>query len=169
MSFVESSNLFDSIDLFLFSFLYPNFVACTDQGSELKYLCEWDEQTHTIVSARVANASFPQLVVSFLEAKFDFLHGAPPSLNCNNENVYLTRTVEKWAIAAKISFDPKVKIVRDLGLEKHLLEQNKPQPINARRATAPTKSPITLKKISNVPFGARGRKRQTINILYVGI
>lgn len=32
-----------------------------------------------------------------------------------------------------------------------------------------SKGPTTLKNIKNVPFGARGRKRKTLNVIYIGL
>lgn len=133
-----------------------------------------------------ARKSFPQLVVSFLQRNLDILQGA---MSFSNPDITLTRAVTKWAIQEKVSFDPKVKIVRDLELERYILQQATAQPttqpaarpITERRATQnvqnhqPKKighrrdtARVTLKNVTSIPFGARGRKRGTANLIFIG-
>lgn len=164
----------------------PNrILACTDQGGSFQYLFEWhvdEKQIRKIVSSMIAETSFGKMVVSFLQEKLDVSTIASLPLN---SDFRLTRSMKKWAIQNGVCFDPKVKIVRNLGLDKYILRQpsaasitqrrathvppnpsnNQPKKIEQRRATGPA----MLKSIGSVPFGARGRKRQTVNLLYVGI
>lgn len=62
-----------------------------------------------------------------------------------------------------ICLTPKVGITRDLALEKHLLEQ--PAKIVQRRQT----TQVALKIAKNIPIGFRGRKRRSIQLLFIGI
>lgn len=171
-----------------------SFSGCTDLGGQIKYLCAWAEygKSFRMVSSNDAKNLFPQLIVEFLEPKFDFLNGVPPSWNVHGRGVYLTRSIEGWAAVNNVSFDPKVNVVRNLGLEKYLLRKPVPQPINQRRATGPVNigmnlnnpvpqpinqrrgtGPINdgfqIRRINQIPFGVRGRKRNTITMAYVGI
>lgn len=141
----------------------------------MKYLCEWnpvdiDTQGPTtlkIVSAHVANQKFPNLVVSYLESKLDCTgteYSTAPKRN-------MTRSLKKRIQNENICLDPKVKIVRNLAMEKTILK-NPAGPIIQRRVTFDTRStkgPTMLKKVSKVPFGARGRKRQTVSIAFIGL
>lgn len=150
-----------------FCIFFPQYqsTACSDTGDRANYLCEWSPQIRKIVRAVDANNAFAHLVVSFYETKFDFLHGVAPTLNGLNGNFYLTRAVERWAIDSNISFDPKILVVRNMALERQILNPHQSAaPIHRRRNTV-----ATFKKVANIPFGARGRKRQTTNIAYVGI
>lgn len=61
---------------------------------------------------------------------------------------------------------PKLKVERSQGLERFMI-LNMPvrnPAVNYRRSGPAVK----LKKVNVVPIGARGRKRNTINILYIG-
>lgn len=130
------------------------------------------------MSCLEARKSFPQLVVHFLQEKLDILHGAMPSLIAHFK---LTRSVTKWAIQENVSFDPKVIIARDLELERYILHQATAMPINQRRATQTVQNhqpkkivhrrdtvAVTLKNVTSIPFGARGRKRGTSNLIFIG-
>lgn len=142
-------------------------------GNELKYLCEYNGQTGAqasaplkMVSDREAKEQFPHLVVSYLETKLD----CPPFEWLTSKSI-MTRGFKKHAEQHNISFRPKITIVRNLGMEKAILA-NPAGPIIRRRITIairPIGAPKTLKKVSDVPFGARGRKRRTINVAYIGI
>lgn len=79
----------------------------------------------------------------------------------------MTRAFKNRAESHNISVDSTVKIVRHLGLEKSVI-QNPAAKIIDRRVTVNTYRP-TLKKVKNIPFGARGRKRQTLNLAFFGL
>lgn len=147
-------------------------------------MCKWRarQETRKLMSCVEARKSFPQLVVSFLQRNLDIHQGA---MSFSNPDIKFTRAITKWAIQEKVSFDPKVKIVRDLELERYILQQATAQPaarpINQRRATQnvqnhqPKKighrrdtAPVTLKNVTSIPFGARGRKRGTANLIFIG-
>ena len=66
-----------------------------------------------------------------------------------------------------------MKITRNIGLEKTLLRSTASKVI-VRRVTiaAPVplrQAPVSLRQVTNIPFGARGRKRNTISIEYRGV
>lgn len=125
-------------------------------------MCEWNPQTREIVKAVDANEMFPDLVIEFLESKFNILNdGVPLTFDGLNGNFQLTRQLRNWAAAEQVYFDPKIEIVRDINLDKWILNRPSAAPINLRR--------VTVQKVVNIPFGARGRKRQTNNISYIGI
>lgn len=136
-------------------------TACTDVGGQSNNLCEWNPQTRKIVKAADANEMFPDLVVAYLESNFNILDDVPLTLDGLNGKFQLTRQLRQWAVDQKVHFDPKVVIVRNIDLDKWILNRASAAPINLRRAT--------VQKVVNIPFGARGRKRQTNNIAYIGI
>lgn len=72
-----------------------------------------------------------------------------------------TRNFEKKIAELGVSLYPKVRIVRDLGLERFLLLGS------IRNAQVRRPHPIP-KKIKTVPIGARGRKRGTL-LLSIGL
>lgn len=117
-----------------------------------------------MVMADDANEAFPDLVVEYLESNFDLLRDdVLPTTKGLNSNFKLTRALEQWAIENEVSFDPKVIIVRNLDLDKQILNRASAAPITNRRAT------VAAKKVSSIPFGVRGRKRKMNNIAYVGL
>lgn len=76
--------------------------------------------------------------------------------------------MNKFAENHKISIDSKVKIMRHIGLEKSVMK-NAAAKIIDRRVTVNTGRAVALKKVTNIPFGVRGRKRQTVNIAFIGL
>lgn len=77
----------------------------------------------------------------------------------------VTRATQKEIKAQSISLGIKVKIVRDYDLEKFLLETPLNRPNNERnRMFIPIRQ-----NTSNIPFGVRGRKRKTINLVVIGV
>lgn len=150
--------------------------GCSNLGGELKYLCEWrgTGEVRKIVSAREAKATCLQFVFKYLESKFELQDEAfLNALNKKIPNVYITRATKEWAEREHISFDPKVKVVRDIALDKHILKKPSAKVINRRLTTVGLVStPTTMKKgkkVTQVPFGARGRKRKTLNIAFIGL
>lgn len=143
------------------------FLACSNVDGESNYLCEWAAgPARKTIIASTANEMFPKLVVEFFESKLNIAHGSEPTLEGLDDTIYLTRQVKKWATENKVSFGPKAIIVRDIGFEKFILKRQA-APIIQRRATVAAGNEKAKNK--NIPFGARGRKRTTISIAYVGI
>lgn len=142
-------------------------LGCTDMSDELKYLCKWTTYTTAkkVVASVDAKEHFPHLVAAFLEGNLD---GSPFSIANKLKNV--TRSMAKLAIRENISVDTKVEIVRDISLEKTLL-RNTGRIIQRRNTTTASsvKGPTALKTVNNIPFGARGRKRKTTNVVYIGL
>lgn len=139
--------------------------ACTGLlGGEIEYWCDWGNDVRRLVSSQDARASFPHVVIAFFESKFDFVHGGP--IRLDNSDVVITRKMHQLAKNFNISFDPKINIVRDLGLEKGILSRPSNR-IGSRRHTEDTRPKSTV-AMKNVPIGARGRKRRTVNVLYLG-
>lgn len=143
---------------------------------ELKYLVDFGNNIRNVVSASVAECIYPKLVAGFLEANLD------RESQSFKTKFLLTRSKASWATRYHVTFVPKVKLIRDIGLEKFVLKEPSAQPINQRRVTlgAPNQyqpkkivqrraTNVQLKSVKSVPFGARGRKRRTVNVLYIGI
>lgn len=144
--------------------LFFSPLGCTDLGGELKFLCQWVNEDQNVVPYTQAIASFPYLVFKYLESKLTITQDEN---SLSSELVKLTRSVKNWAIANGVSFKPKVKIDRNLKLEKELLKQPAANIIERRRTihTPPT----TLKRVTQVPLGIRGRKRNTMYLMTIGI
>lgn len=96
-------------------------------------------------------------------------------------NLFLSVTRLRAKIMERMQCqDLKVQIVRDMNIEKYLLCQI-PRQIISRRTTvaasaanqiAPVKpaTKISLAKpIKNIPFGARGRKRVSLDVIPSGL
>lgn len=61
-----------------------------------------------------------------------------------------------------LSFTPKVRIARDFYFEKFML-QNPSRPKNRV-------APVQLRQsFANIPIGVRGRKRKTMNVVFIGV
>lgn len=57
--------------------------GCTDAGGNLQYWCKWEQNgeivSQKVVPAREAHVNFPEIVVSFLETKFDLQQSLIPA------------------------------------------------------------------------------------------
>jgi len=62
------------------------FAGCTDRGDKISYWCEWNLNdggvSREIVPGHEAYILFPEIVISFLESKFDF--GQVGQLSCED-------------------------------------------------------------------------------------
>lgn len=116
-----------------------------------------------VVSAQDAKQHFARLVVQFLEPRL-----VCPPFRYPNEIRFMTREMKKFAESHNISVDSKVKIMRHIGLEKSVMK-NAAAKIIDRRVTVNNARTVALKKVTNIPFGVRGRKRQTVNIAFIGL
>lgn len=119
-----------------------------------------------LVSAVDAKEHFPELVIGFLEANLDC-----PPFTYPNSLKNMTRSFKTSAQRNNISVDLTVKITRNIPLEKLILKNPAGRLINRRNtvATGTPKGRPTLKSITNIPIGARGRKRKTISLAYIGL
>ena len=127
-------------------------------------MCEWKNKAIQLVSAKEAKQKFPLLVVGFLEAKIV----APRYDFASAEIKNITRSFRALIEENGVSIEAKIQIERNMALEKSMLRM--PSKVIDRRATiaAPIplrKAPITLRRVTDVPFGARGRKRTTIPVV----
>lgn len=80
----------------------------------------------------------------------------------------MTRGKKKEIEDKKISTGLKLNVVRNEGLEKYILTKPKMLTLIYRRATVDQR-PASLRTPAKIPIGARGRKRCTMNVLYIGI
>ncbi|XP_031634311.1 uncharacterized protein LOC116347737 [Contarinia nasturtii] len=137
-------------------------IGCTDLGDEWRYLCQWVNEDQKIITAADAKKGIPRLVISYLEEKLELTQGN----QLLSKYIHITRSIKNWAIENDVLFDPVVKIERNLDMEKYLLKKPAGKIISRRLTTGAALIPKTTKQI---PFGARGRKRQTINLVNIGI
>lgn len=80
----------------------------------------------------------------------------------------MTRAKKQQIEQKKIACELKLNVTRNLGLEKHILSKPAMLTTIYHRKTVDER-PKTFRTPANIPIGARGRKRQTRNILYLGI
>lgn len=154
-----------------------HFLGATNFNDELKYLSKWAVKMHKknemtmpttvlqAVSASDAKKHFGHLVVRFLESHLD----CPPFIYPNN-TPFMTRSIKNYAENHSISVEAKVKIVRHVGFEKAMIKNAAPKIIDRRITVSSRPSrPVTLKKVTQVPFGVRGRKRKSANVVFIGL
>lgn len=146
-------------------FVFFHFLGCTNFNDELKYLCQWNIYSSALqlISARDAKTNFAHLVVGYLESNLEC-----PPFRYPNAVELMSRALKNSAEVQKISVNSSVKIDRNLGLEKLMLEKSAARIID-RRATVNTGRAVVLKQNTSIPFGARGRKRQTSSLLFIGL
>lgn len=165
---------------------FAEITMCTNQaGEDIKYLLSRNGNLFLrVIPSRLAVVRVPDLIVGFLESKLDFTDSKVPNNKRYCEFFFFnfvpqiffvfvhsihiliptqtflfpaTRYFQNQVTALNVSLFPKVKVGRSLAFERHLLTG--PQ--------APRAAPLVPNRISNVPIGARGRKRKTI--MYVGV
>lgn len=77
-------------------------------------------------------------------------------------SVTATRGFIRQIDELQVSLFPKVKVERSLALERHLLTQPQENGPNQARRSLPAQA---LRVCKNVPIGARGRKRKTLQFI----
>lgn len=176
---------------------YAYISACTNNGGGIKYLLSRNDNRflHVATSNNMINHA-PDVVVRFLESKFDFNdtgHPLPQTRNFSKffafskyisillqnfdiSTQYLNfsalRSFEKSIANLNIKVFPKIKVQRDLDLERYLIidpPANQPAQANVRQPTQanvlqPAQSNVrqpVKKNKTTISIGARGRKRKT--------
>lgn len=134
--------------IFIF-FSLSSFSACSNFGSKMRYLFDYGDR-HLVFCADHIRTRYANFIVEYLERSVTRWVDIPRTLSTR------TRSMRK-AIAENGAQKVGIDIVRNYQLESFLIK-------------GPSRAPVVLRQtFTNVPIGARGRKRSTKSFLFIGM
>lgn len=120
---------------------------------------DFDDSRFKVFPARMVRRCWTEMIINYLHNQ---LQAEPGDVASLRKILVPTRSVCKEISELGIALKPKVMIIRNLSLETFLLRTPF---VVVRRAP-----PVRLRqKFSNVPIGARGRKRNEKTLLFIGV